>query len=150
MRTLLIAAASLLWLGSSTAQFAKCSRGFEPRLARVETGESELQLAEPLAIECSDGKPLILLPRGTRLPASYEDSFLAEKEDAEEVQLHFPDLGLFVSDKLHKWPGGLPHMKAKIRVDEAGLVTLTEWDPDEEIVIQIGTVPVEKAGVKQE
>jgi hypothetical protein len=147
MRTLLIAAASLLWLGST---FPKCSDRFEISLASVKAGDSEHQLAEDLAIECFDGRPLTLFSQGTRLPASYEDRFFAMEEDAEEIQLHFPGLGLFVSDKLHKAPGGLPHMKATIRVDEAGLVTLTEWDPDEEIVIQIGTVRVDKAGAKQE
>jgi hypothetical protein len=148
MRTLLIAAASLLWLGSSAAQFPKCSDSSDPSLASVKTGDSENQLAEDLTIECFNGKPLTLFLRGTRLPASYEDRFVAKEEEAEEIQLHFQGLGLFVSDKLHKAPGGLPHMKATIRVDEAGLVTLTEWDPDEEIVIPIGSLPIEKAGAK--
>jgi len=148
MRALLIAAASLLWLGNSPAQFPRCSADLEPSLASIKTGDSENQLAEDLTLDCFDGRHLTVFPRGTRLPASYEDSFVAQEEDAEEIQLHFGDLGLFVSDKLHKAPGGLPHMKATIRVDEAGLVTLTEWDPDEEIVIPIGSLPIEKAGSK--
>lgn len=145
MRLLVIAVASLLWLGGSTDQFPRCKRGLEPRLATVETGDSEHQLAGVLAIECYDGRPLVLFARGTRLPASYEDNFFAEKEDAKEVQLYFPGLGLFASRKLHKGPGGLPHMKATIRVDEKGKVTLTEWDPDEEVVIEIGSIQVELA-----
>src|SRR5687767_936969 len=108
MRTLLIAAASLLWLGSSP----RCSDRLEISLASIKRGDSEHQLAQDLTIECFDGEPLTLLPRGTRLPASYEDRFVATEEDAKEIQLIFPDLGLFVSEKLHKAPGGLPHMKA--------------------------------------
>jgi hypothetical protein len=136
----MIVVASLLWLGGSSALFPKCSDGYEPSLARIVKEDSEHQLAEALTIECSDGRPLTLFSRGTRLPASYEDSFLAMQEDADEIQLYFPGLGLFVSHKLRKWPGGLPHMKATMRVDEEGLVTLT--------VVPIGSVRVEKAGAR--
>ena len=146
MRTVLIAAASLLFLGSSTDPFPQCEHGLEPRLATVKHGDSDHQLVEALVIECSDGGPLTLFARGARLPASYEDNFFADKEDAEEIHLYFPGLGLFASRKLHKGPGGLPHMKATIRVDEKGQVTLTEWDPDEEVAVEIGSIQVEKEG----
>ncbi len=148
MRTLLIAAASLLWLGNTTANYPKCadSVGSEPRLATIKTGDSEHQLAQDLAIECADGKPYTLFERGTRLPASYEDSFFAQEEDAEEIHVYFRDLGLFVSRKLHKAPGGKPHMKVTVRVDARGQVTLTEWDPEEEIEIPLGSITYESVG----
>lgn len=151
MRDLLIAAASLFLLGSATvshpANHPQCAESLgEPSLAVVETGDSPNQLAQDLVIECANGKPLILLARGTRLPASYEDMFFAHEEDAEEIHLSFQDLGLFVSRKLHKMSGGMPHMKATIRVDGVGKVTLTEWDPEEEIEIPIGSVTYESVG----
>jgi len=147
MRTILIAAASLFLLGSATANHPQCADDLlEPSLAVVETGESPNQLAQDLVIECANGKPLVLLTRGTRLPASYEDMFFAHEEGAEEIHLSFQDLGLFVSRKLHKAPGGMPHMKATIRVDGTGKVTLTEWDPEEEIEIPIGSLTYESVG----
>lgn len=146
MRTLLIAAVSLFLLGSSDGRFPQCPRALEPSLARVETGSSEHRLAEELVVQCSDGRPYVLLPSGTRLPASYENRFVAGDMGAEEVRLHFQGMLPFISRKLHKAPGGYPHMKATIRVDEAGQVTLTEWDPDKEVAISIGKLRVEKAG----
>ncbi|HVG07940.1 MAG TPA: hypothetical protein VNM67_09555 [Thermoanaerobaculia bacterium] len=148
MRTVLIAAASLLWIGSAMANRPQCADGLEPSLATVKVGDSPNELAQDLVIECASGEPLVLLARGTRLPASYEDSFLAQEEDAEEIHLSFLDLGLFVSRKLHKAPGGMPHMKATIRVDGTGNVTLTEWDPEEEIEIPIGSVAYRRVNIR--
>lgn len=132
----------------ATDRFPKCPDRFEPPLAMVKEGTSEHRLAEELTIECSDGRTYVLLARGTRLPASYEDNFFAPDEEAEEVQLFFQGLSLFASKKLHKGPGGLPHMKATIRVDESGQVTLTEWDPEEELVVPVGSLPVEKGSAQ--
>jgi hypothetical protein len=143
--------------GIDPSQFPKPNPAFEIRLARIEKGDSAFELSEPLGIDTLGGGFEVLLPEGTRLPASYEERRFVETRETEAIQLHFRgaadepgsekrSIGLFVSDSLSITPGGLPHLTAHVAVDEAGVATVSVPSSSDKSATGIGTVRVRKAG----